>query len=171
MIALEISVEDLIGPRLEKFGDEKNQSRILNFILARIGRRYRAYLRRNYLGGQLINGGSGEGSLSSRIMVYKAKGKKNVYKIGEKGKSSSNETNVHLSNIYEHAGGYTIGVKKKKALMFVTADGFWHWSKKPLHGKQRPFMSASFASFGWPAAIGEEANSVFDSEASKAGLT
>jgi hypothetical protein len=169
MIELKISIEDQLGPALKNFGDARNQSRILNFILARIGRRYRVFLRKNYLGGQMINGGGGPDSLSGRILVYKKRGVKNVYTVGEKGKNTANATNVRLSNIYEHAGGYTIVPKKKKTLMFVTSDGFWHFAKK-VQGKQRPFVSASFGSFGWNPVIEAEAESVFKAELAKAGL-
>jgi hypothetical protein len=169
MIDLSLSIEDRVGPALMRFGDEKNQSRILNFILARVGRRYRAHLRGRYLAGQMINGGGGTDSLSSRIMVYKKKRQKNVYVIGEKAKKTESMTGVKLANIYEHAGGYTILPKSKKVLAGVAASGYWFFARK-IEGSQRPFMSASFASFGWNPAINAEAESVLKAEIAKAGL-
>jgi hypothetical protein len=170
MIDMDIAIIDRVGPALEKFGNEKNQSRILNFILARVGRRYRAHMRSTVLGGQIINGGRGGDSLSSRILVYKNKRGKNIYTIGEKQKNDPQAGRVKLANIFEHAGGYTIQPKSKKALFFVDSGGHWAFTRKPIHGIQRPFMSASFASFGWNPAIDAEAEAVFKKEIAKEGL-
>lgn len=183
-IELTLSIMDNVGPELEKFGDEKNQSRILNFILGRVGRRYRAHLKAVYLAGQMINGGHGRDSLSGRILVYKNKRAKNLYTIGEKRKNDPRAGQVKLANIYEHAGGYTILPKTGKLLAIPSGSdsysvwsgfgkayhGDWIFTKKPIHGKARPFMSASFASFGWNPVIAAEAKAVFKGEIKKAGL-
>ncbi|OHE63853.1 MAG: hypothetical protein A2001_01440 [Treponema sp. GWC1_61_84] len=169
MIELNLSIEDTAGPALERFGDVRNQSRILNFVLARIGRRYRTHLRANYLSGQMINGGRGADSLSGRITVYKDKRQKNVYRVGEKASDEGDGRRVKLANIYEHAGGYTIIPKRRKILMFVDSGGFWNFAKK-IEGKARPFMSASFASFGWNDITRAEVDSVIAAELKKAGL-
>jgi hypothetical protein len=151
MIELTLSIEDTVGPALAQFGDPRNQSRILNFILSRIGRRYRAHMRANYLAGQMIDGGRGAESLNKRLVVYKDKKHKNVYLVGEKMGNQEDGRPVKLANI------------------FVDKDGHWVFTKK-VEGRQRPFMSSSYGSFGWDAATKAEVESVMDAEIKKAQL-
>lgn len=168
MLDLSLNIEDKIGPYLNDFKNPRTQSRITNFILARTGRRYVAYMRQNFLAGQLINGGKSSGgeSLSSRIRVFKNKSRKNSYIIGEKLKAQADGRRVKLANIYEHAGGYVIEPKKKKSLLFVDGGGFWIHAKR-IEGKARPFMSASFKSFNWDSIISAEGESVYKKEMEK----
>ena len=169
MIEITLSIEDQVGPALARFGDPRTQSRILNFILSRIGRRYRAHMRANYLAGQMIDGGRGAESLNKRLVVYKDKKHKNVYLVGEKMGNQEDGRPVKLANIFEHPGGYTITPKNKKVLFFVDKDGHWVFTKK-VEGRQRPFMSSSYGSFGWDAATKAEIESVMDDEIKKAQL-
>jgi hypothetical protein len=166
---MQIVVSDIVGPRIAAFGDERNQSRILNFIIARVGREYRKKLRASYLSGQMIGSGPGPDHLKNRIMVYKKKRDRNVYIIGEKAKMTNDAANVRLANIFEHPGGYTIVPKKKKVLFFVTPDGHWNFAKR-VEGKSRPFMSASYSAFPWSPTISAEADKVFELEKRKSGL-
>jgi hypothetical protein len=166
MIDLSIGLDDQLSPLFKEFGSERNQSRIVNFTLSRIGRRYRAYLKSNFLGGQLINGGRGGESLSSRLRVYKDKRKKNVYVVGERYGDEGDGRRVKLANIYEHAGGYTIIPKRKKCLKFVV-NGVEVFTKR-VEGKERPFMSRSFAAFDWPGVTKSEGESVYKKEMEKA---
>jgi hypothetical protein len=169
MTELKLSFDDQLSPIFREFGSEKNQSRLVNFTLARIGRRYRAYLKANFLSGQIINGGKGAESLSGRIRVYKDKRKKNVYIVGERKKSDSSGQRINLANIFEHPGGYIILPKKKKSLLFVDSGGFWVHTKR-IVGKSRPFMTLSFEGFDWEKITKEEGDSVYKKEMEKVGL-
>lgn len=169
MIDLNISFNDELERALVNFGSDKNISRITNLILSKVGRDYRKYMGKEYLSGQMINGGKGSNSLLKRMMVFKDKKHKNVYLVGEKMKPDSMGRRIKLANIYEHSGGYVIVPKNKKALMFVTNDGFWHYSKR-IEGKERPFMSYSFKGFGWQSSLTENADKVFESEFRKAHI-
>lgn len=166
---LNIDFEDKAADALKNFADARLQSRMTNFILARVGRRYRAHLKAAYLSGQMINGGRGGESLAGRIRVYRDKRRKNVYLVGEKANDQGDGRRVKLANIYEHPGGYTIVPKRRKTLMFVDSGGTWMFSKK-IQGRARPFMSASYASFGWDAAFAADSEDVIKKEMQKAGL-
>lgn len=185
MISMQISIEDQVGSRLAKFGDQKNQSRILNYIIARTGSDCRKTLRTKYLASMFEKAkGSGPDSLWNRILVYKVKRQKNVYRVGEKGKKTDSAINVRLANIYEHAGGYTIRPKNGKVLAipvgadsYVANSGFgkafhgdWVFTRKPIEGRQRPFFSRSFESFPWALSTAANADFVFAKELAKEGL-
>jgi hypothetical protein len=152
VINLSIAIIDKVGPQLAEFSKVQEQSRILNFILARVGREYRKKLKSGYLSGQMLGSGPGPDHLKNRIVVYKKKKEKNVYIVGEKATQRDDASNVKLANIYEHAGGYTIVPKRRKVLFFVTADGHWNFAKVVI-GKARPFMFFSFSAFTWDSTI------------------
>jgi len=168
MLELKVNLEDQVSSALRGFIEPRLQSRMTNFILARVGRRYRAHLRANYLAGQMINGGRGGESLSGRMRVYRDKKRKNVYLVGEKKGDQGDGQSVKLSNIYEHPGGYVITPKKKGKLMFVAGNG--RVFTNMVAGRPRPFMSASMASFGWDAAFKSDSEDVIAKELKKAGL-
>lgn len=144
----------------------KQGDKITAKIVGRTARFYRAYVKKNYLSGQML--GSRTGQTKKRMIVYKKKGSKATYVIGQKGFSTNSQTGTKLSNIYEHAGGYTIVPKNKKALRFEI-NGQEIIVKK-VQGRQRPFMSQSSNSFNFSRSFDESAAEVIPAEFAKLGI-
>jgi len=176
MIGLEVVVTDGVSDRLAAFGSAA--PRMLDTILRMVGSQYRAELKKKYLSGQML--GRNSGSLVRSLYVGRSRGKKHVYIVGNKAVRSKQDfggvaivrrdaASVKLANIYEHAGGYTIVPKNKKALMFVTSDGQIVFTKRVV-GRSRPFMSASAQAFAWPSAFTKTTDRVVDEECKKIGL-
>lgn len=175
MIAAQVVVHDGITQPLERFGAAA--PKMLDLILKTAGYRYRAFLRKNYLSGQMLAQQTGQ--LAGSIVVGKKKGSAHVFLVGSKKIVSKQDfgglvirrsygDGVKLSNIFEHAGGYTITPKTAKALVFSTPEGLVF--TKRVQGRERPFMSASAAAFNWGAAFDSSTEQVIARELKKLGL-
>lgn len=167
-MSISINVKDELMPKLDIFDSDKTKLRLANNILGRTGRKYAAQLKRNYLRGQMINGGKGADSLYGRIRVYRSKRQKYTWIIAEKTRTGETE-GVKLSNIYEHEGGYTILPKRAKTLKFIGSDGKPVFVKK-VEGKSRPFISSSSDAFPWNQTLEAMADEVVEKELEKDGL-
>jgi hypothetical protein len=167
-MSFKVNLKDEILPMLASFDDDKTKLRLSNSILSRTGRRYATYIKKNYLRGQLLNGGTGAESLYGRLRVYRSKRKRFTWIVGEKSKVNGQNSNK-LANIYEHEGGYTILPKRRKALRFETVDGKIVFIKKAT-GKCRPFFSESYDAFPWDSTLESQAEIVIAKELKKAGL-
>ncbi len=167
MLDLKLSLQENISEKLKEFADTKTQDRLTNRILATVGRSYRSYIKKYYLAGQMLNSGRGKDSLAGRIAVWKSKRYNGIYYVGERVGKSLKE-GVLLANIYEHPGGYVITPKKKKLRFVINGKTIF---ATRVEGKSRPFMSASFASFGWDKAFADASEMVIQRELKKAGLS
>jgi hypothetical protein len=171
VIIAQVVVKDgLTGP-LERFG--KEAPKMLDQVLKGAGYRYRAFLKKNYLRGQMLK--QDTGALVRSIYVGKLKRQKHVYIVGNRAvidrdeNGDSHAGGVKLANIYEHAGGYTIVPKRRKRLFAVTASGYWMFATR-IEGKERPFMSASTQAFGWSNAFDAELEKALDKALKTSGL-
>jgi len=176
MIGLSVVVTDGVSDRLHAFG--RAAPSMMDRILRMVGSQYRAELKKNYLSGQML--GRVSGDLVRSLYVGRAKGRKHVYVVGQKAIKSrqdfggvairrSDSSRLKLANIYEHAGGYTIAPKEKKALMFVASDGTIVFTKRVV-GRARPFMSASARAFNWTQAFARTTDRIVIDESGKIGL-
>lgn len=176
MIVTQVIVKDGLTEPLEKFG--KRAPKMLDSVLLSVGYKYRAFIRRDFIAGQMLYSRPGIGPLWMSLFSGRAKGKKHVAIVGAKKTTTTSDMGgflvrktfeaSHLGNIFEHAGGYTIVPKKKKYLTFQI-DG--KWIRVPeIKGKQRPFMSASAAAFNWAAEMDASAEKMAAREMKKAGL-
>jgi len=174
MIVAQVKVTDGLTQPLERFGAAAPG--MLDQVLRGGGYRYRAFLRKNYLRGQMLRQNFGD--LIRSLYVGKKKGQKHFYLVGGRAVSVAKDsdgfkiydaTPIRLANIFEHAGGYTIVPKKKKRLFAVTASGYWMFATK-IQGRERPFMSASAEAFDWGSAFDAELEKALGKELSKAGL-
>lgn len=185
MMSLSISLEDQVTPKLSRFGNRENQSRCLDLVLKKIGQSYRAFVRKSYLSGGMLNKQSG--GLYKSLRVAKKKGAKNWYWVGPVGaterirKGSKGEWFINqlqyvtLAIILDHAGGYTITPRtdrkndRIKKLVFPGPGGSAIFTRE-VQGKQRPFLAASFAAFNWPWAADRFIDIVYQDEILKTGL-
>jgi len=176
MIGIEVRVTDGVTDRLECFG--RDAPKHLDRILRMVGAQYRAELKKKYLSGQMLNKNSG--NLVRSLYVGRARGARHAYVVGSKAVKSTQDfggvaivrrdsSSIKLANIYEHAGGYTIVPKNKKALMFVTRDGNIVFTKR-VSGQARPFMSKSAGEFAWSSAFDKTTDRIVAEEARKIGL-
>jgi len=140
--------------------------KITGKIVGRTARFYRAYVKKDFLSGQLL--GIRTGQTKKRMIVYKKRGSKATYIIGQKGFSTNSQTGTKLSNIYEHSGGYIITPKNKKALHFEI-NGQEIFCKKVV-GKEKPFMSQSSDRFNFARSFDESAAEVVPAEFAKLGI-
>jgi hypothetical protein len=179
MIAGEIIVnEGPIVAALERFG--ANAPKALDKVLKVTGYRYRAFVRKSYLSGQMLNAETGQ--LRDSIIVARKRGRTHSFIIGGRKKVDkqdlggvvlrrTNSEGIKLANIYEHQGGYVIVPKNRKALIVPVARGFAGamgpsaggvFFAKRVEGHARPFMSASAAAFPWAATIEKTAEAYYE---------
>jgi len=172
---LQVVVHGGVEAKLEQYA--LHAPKYLDRVLRLVGSQYRAMLKKNYLSGQMI--GRQSGDLYRSIYVSKVKSKKHVYRVGSKAVKSKQDFGgvaivrtsdaTRLANIYEHAGGYSIQPKTRKALMFVTPDGQIVFTKR-VSGQARPFMSASSRAFNWSQAFSTATDKVVTDEFAKLGI-
>jgi len=176
MTGIEVNITDGVTDKLERFG--RAAPKHLDKILRIVGSQYRAELKKKYLSGQML--GRNSGNLVRSLYVGKQRGRDHVYIVGSKSVKSRQDfggvaivrrdaASLKLANIFEHAGGYTIVPKVKKALMFVTSDGNIVFTRK-VTGQARPFMSASSRAFAWAQTFESTTSRVITEEARKLGL-
>jgi hypothetical protein len=168
MILTEVRVTDGLTQPLEQFGERA--PKMLDTILKITGYRYRKYINKDYLSGQMLSRRTG--SLAASTIVGKKKGGGHIYLVGQKSKGYASRGAVvvtKLANIYEHSGGYVIEPKKAKCLVFQGPDGLVF--VKRVEGKARPFMSQSASSFPWADTFNRTSDDVIAKELKKLGMT
>ena len=178
MDIVRIEYNDGLTKPLERYAADA--PKMLNGILKIAGYKYRVYIRKNYLSGQMLYSRPNIGPLWMSMLVSKSRYFANSVTIGAKKVSittdmgafkvrrSTNDA-VKLANIYEHDGGYTIKPTKAKVLIYKLPDGSWRRSKE-VRGRQRPFMSDSAKTFNWDKALDEGTERVVREENKKLGF-
>jgi hypothetical protein len=167
MIAIQVVVSGNLEEDMAKFGD--HAPKLVDRVIRIVAYRFRKDLRKNYLSGQYLDKRSGD--LQKSMVVGRRRGVKFVYLVGSKGikdkkTGTVNVSSVKLANIYEHAGGYTIEPKNRKALVFTAADGSLVFTKR-VHGREKPFMTASAKNFNWTTAFQKTEEEVIGKELKK----
>lgn len=167
MIGIQVIAHGDLEGDMARFGD--HAPKLVDRVIRIVAYRYRKDIRTNYLSGQYL--GKQSGDLSKSLVAGRRKGRKFTYLVGSKGikdkaTGSVNFGSVKLANIYEHAGGYTIRPKNKKALCFTAADGSLFFAKV-VHGRERPFMSDSSKRFDWTGAFAKTEEEVIGKEIKK----
>lgn len=174
MIVPEVILHGNLEGDMEKFGAQA--PKLVDKTIRIVAYRYRSHIKKDYLSGQMLNGGDYKGGLKDSLVAGKKKGKKFVYLVGSKKKTNKKTGEVYatalkLANIYEHPGGYTIKPKNKKALRFespnVAGPGAYVFVRGEIHGGQRPFMSDSVRSFPWSAEFAKTTEEVIVKEMKK----
>lgn len=134
MIHMNVSLEDNVTPRLRAFGDEAPQ--MLRKVMRRVGSRYRSYMRKHYLRGQML--GRRSGTLYKSVRVRSVK-RRNMVEI---------RPYSPLANIYHKAGPIVIRPRDAKALRWFNAAGEPQFTKEVRFAPQ-PFVARSYQSFPW----------------------
>lgn len=174
MIVPEVILHGDLEGDMEKFGEQA--PKLVDKTIRIVAYRYRSHIKKDYLSGQYLSAGDYKGGLKDSLVAGKKKGKKFVYLVGSKKKTNKKTGEVYatalkLANIYEHAGGYTIKPKNKKALRFespnVAGPGAYVFVRGEIHGRQRPFMSDSVRSFPWSAEFAKTTEEVIVKEMKK----
>lgn len=176
MIVAQVKVQDGLTEPLGRFG--AGAPKLLDQILKIVGYRYRTYIKKNYLSGQML--AQSTGGLVQSLAVGKRRGVNHVYLVGSKPVidrqnlggvrvSRANLGVVKLANIYEHVGGYVIEPKTAKRLFVATPSGIFFPLR--VEGKERPFMSQSAATFGWAEAFDKTADEVIGKELKRLGFS
>ena len=165
MIGLEVIASGNLEADFAKFSD--HAPKLVDKVLRIVAYRYRKHLLTDYLSGGMI--GSRSGTLKKSVVVGRKRGAKFVYLVGSKGVKNKadgtyNANAIKLANIYEHSGGYTVRPKNKKALRFMGDNGEFVFIRGEVHGRERPFMSASVRSFPWTAKFAQTEEEVMGKE-------
>jgi hypothetical protein len=178
MIAAQVIIKDGLTEPLEAFG--KFAPRMLDGVLKTTGLKYRSFLRKQYLGGQMLYSRPNIGPLWASLYVGRKKGAKHVFVIGTKKTTITTVVGmgkvkrifsgaVALANIYEHSGGYVIEPKNQKCLVFKNKNGDTVFTKRVV-GQERPFMSSSAAAFNWAEALDKSADRVIGEKLKQLGF-
>jgi hypothetical protein len=130
-----LTVQDQATLGLDQFGD--NAPKILDKVLKKIGTDYRAFVRKNYIRGQVI--GKRTGYLDEKYKVAKDRKQKHAYIVFPY---------IQLANIYHHAGGADIYPKNKKVLHWYGENGEDIFAKY-VHLKERPWVTMSEKAYPW----------------------
>lgn len=169
MIAAQIVAHGDLEAAFERFGNG-HALKLADKTIKIVAYRYRKSIRQQYLMGQML--GQRTGELSKSLVAGRKKGAPNklVYLVGAKPLKQKDGTvsagGVKLANIYEHAGGYTIVPKNRKALKFEVSGGTIVFAKKVV-GRARPFMSQSSKEFDWPGTFAKTEEEVIGKELKK----
>jgi hypothetical protein len=162
MMEMEVHFKGNLEESLARFGD--HVPKLADKVVRIVAYRYRKALKSEYLSGQYLEKRSG--TLQKSLIVGRKRGEKLVYLVGSKRVHGKGVATAKLSNIYEHAGGYTIEPKDKKALVFQAADGSYVFTKR-VQGKEKPFMTDSTRSFPWIATFEQATEEVIIKEMKK----
>lgn len=153
MIKMDVEVQDLFSPRLEQFG--KRAPAIALRICRTIGQSYRAFVKKNYLRGQVI--GKRTGTLYKSVKIVTDRKTKSGVIV---------KPWARLANIYHKPEGVTITPKTKKVLRFVTKDGRTVFTRR-VHLAPRPWVGPSVSAFPWQPEIKKAADKVIERELRK----
>lgn len=166
MIAVEVAVTGDLEQAFARFGNG-HAYKLADKTIRLVGYRYRSYLKKEYLSGQML--GKRSGQLTDSMVVGRPKGygSRLVYLVGGKKKVRKDGSNtaaaIKLANIYEHAGGYVIEPKNARTLVFTAPDGSTVFTKRS-QGRERPFMTASAKAFDWKGAFAKSEEDVIGKE-------
>lgn len=133
MIRMRVSIDNTLDDRLRIFGNDA--PKILRKILRTTGNEFRKHQRNNYLRGQMLGRRTGETYRATKVKKVR---RKMAYSV----------IASPLANIYEHPGGATIKPKSARVLRWYNQQGEPQFARE-VHLRARPFVTASFDSFGW----------------------
>ena len=152
MIQMTVEVQDMFSRQLDEFG--RRAPAIALRICRTIGMSFRAFMKKNYLRGQII--GKRTGTLYKQITIFKDRRSGNAVIVRPWAK---------LANIYHHPGGADILPTKGKFLKF-DVDGKTVFAKH-VHLRERPWVPRAFSDFQWDPEIQKAADKVIDREIKK----
>lgn len=155
-MTVKITLEDEFTAKLDRLGSDAGK--ILDNMLRVTGAKYRDYVRRRYLSGQLLKRRTGQ--LWTSVLSQKLRKAKHTVLVSGAPK---------LSNIYEYPGGVTIAPRAGGVLRFE-ANGEIVYTRKPIRLAQRPFMSLSSRSFPFAPTFEEVGERTFAREFEKRGI-
>jgi len=155
-VTIKITIEEEFTRKLDQLGADA--PKVLDRILTVTGAKYRDFVRRNYISGQMLNRQSGK--LWKSVLSRRLRNSRHVVLISGQPK---------LSNIYEHPGGAVIQPKNAKALRFEVG-GKVVFTRKPVRLAWRPFMSQSADSFPFGSTFEVVAERTFAKEFEKRGI-
>jgi hypothetical protein len=153
MVQYNISVVNEVSGRLRQFGSD--QDKILKKILRRIAGKYRTFLRRHYLRGQMLGRRTGETYRNTRVRKVR---RRDAYRVAPP-----------LANIYEHPGGATIRPKDAQVLRWFDRSGEPQFAKE-VNLPRIPFVTRSYERFDWKRETFKNTNDVIMRELRKRGI-
>lgn len=157
---IRIEISDPVSAQLKALGDDAPH--VLDRSLSKTGTFYRAFVRRNYLSGQMLHRRSGK--LYKSMWVKKMRGRQHDYLISAQ---------PRLSNIYEQ--GAVITPKTGRVLRFIglTRGGMaqgWVFTRRTVFLAPRRFMSQSAAVYPFQVTFGIAAESEIQKAIKQRGL-
>jgi hypothetical protein len=156
-VTVRITLEDEITGKLDKLGADAGK--ILDRILRVTGAKYRDYVRRGYLSGQML--GRRSSALWRSVLAQKLRRAKHTVLVSGQPK---------LSNIYEHMGGATI-VPRAGGVLRFEVDGKVVFTRKPIRLPYRPFITESSHAFPFGSTFEQVAERTFEREFADRGIT
>jgi len=155
-VTIRITMEDEITAKLDKLGADAGK--ILDRILRVTGAKYRDFVRRSYLSGQML--GRRSSKLWRSVLAQKLRRAKHTVLVSGA---------PRLSNIYEHMGGAVIMPRVGGVLRFET-DGRVVFTRKPIRLPYRPFMTESSHAFPFGGTFEQVAERTFEREFADRGI-
>jgi hypothetical protein len=156
-MTIRITIQDEFTHKLDQLGADAGK--ILDRILRVTGAKYRDFIRRGYLSGQML--GRRSGTLWRSVLAQKLRRSRHTVLVSGQPK---------LSNIYEHLGGALIKPRDGGVLKFEI-DGKIVFTRKPIQLHRRPFMSDSSSSFPFGSTFETAAEKTFADEFQKRGIS
>lgn len=156
-MTVRITLEEEMTGKLDRLGGDAGK--VLDRILRSTGARYRDYVRRGYLSGQML--GRRTGTLWRSVLAQKLRQVQHTVLVSGQPK---------LSNIYEHAGGALI-VPRRGGVLRFEVGGKVVYTRRPIRLRQRPFITASSGTFDFGGAFGIAAEKTFAEEFRKRGIS
>ncbi|RPH37789.1 MAG: hypothetical protein EHM91_14600 [Planctomycetota bacterium] len=159
---IRIEITDPVSEKLKLFGDDA--PKVLDRAISKTGSFYRAFVRRNYLSGQMLRRRTGR--LYQSMRVRKMRGKKHSYWISGQ---------PRLSNIYDRTGETVIRPKSGGVLRFMgTTHGgmgqVWVFTRRPVYLRPRRFITESSAVYPFQPTFGTAAESEIKKEMRRRNL-
>lgn len=155
-MTIRITLQDEYTKKLDQLGSDAGK--ILDRVLRVTGAKYRDFVRRGYLSGQML--GRRSGKLWRSVLAQKLRRQKHVVLVSGQ---------PRLSNIYEHLGGAVIAPRSGGVLRFE-ANGKIIFTRKPIRLPWRPFMSESSGAFPFGSTFETVAEKTFAVEFKNRGL-
>lgn len=156
-MTVRITLEDEITAKLDKLGGDAGK--ILDRILKVTGAKYRDYVRRQYLSGQML--GKRTAKLWRSVLAQKLRRANHTVLVSGQPK---------LSNIYEHLGGATI-VPRSGGVLRFEVDGKIVFTRKPIRLPYRPFITESSHAFPFGGTFVQVAERTFEREFADRGIS